>query len=413
MSVADSYDLVIVGGGIGGGALATVMARAGKSVLVLEKTSEYRDIVRGEWIAPWGVAEAIDLGLLDSFLAAGGHYITRHVEYGDNIDPAEAEQNPLNLGFLPGIPGPLAIGHPPACNALNATAVASGATVLRGVDDVQVSPGARPCVTFTHEGAAREVRARLVIAADGRNSTVRRQLGFELEPDEPHHWFSGLLVEGAHAWPADLETMGTFGDTQLFVFPQGGGRLRLYLSWPLEQKDRLAGANAERAFLDAFRVCGLPHAEAIADAIPAGPANAFPNQDVHVPNPVASGVVLIGDAAGHNDPIIGQGLSITLRDVRIVRDILVADDDWPLAAIAPYVEERRERMRRLRLCARLDSIIHAEFGPEAQRRRDAIRARRAADPMFMAGQGAVMLGPEKLPPAFFEDGILEEVRALA
>jgi 2-polyprenyl-6-methoxyphenol hydroxylase-like FAD-dependent oxidoreductase len=252
-----------------------------------------------------------------------------------------------------------------------------------------------------------------VVAADGRNSTVRRQLGFELPPDKPHHWFSGLLVEGAHAWPADLETMGTFGDTQIFVFPQGGSRLRLYLSWPLEQRNRLAGATAERAFLDAFRLPNLPHADAIADATPAGPANAYPNQDVHVPNPVAPGVVLIGDAAGHNDPIIGQGLAITLRDVRIVRDILLSVDDWSPAAFAPYVEERRERMRRLRLCARLDSIIHAEFGPDAQRRREAIRTRRATDPTFMAGQAAVMIGPEKLPPAFFDEGIEEQIRELA
>ena len=43
----------------------------------------------------------------------------------------------------------------------------------------------------------------------------------------------------------------------------------------------------------------------------------------------------------------------------------------------------------------------------------AIRARRAADPMFMASQGAVMIGPEKLPPAFLEESILEQIRAIA
>ena len=51
------YDLLIVGGGVGGSALATVMARAGKSVLLLEQTETFPDKVRGEWIAPWGVAE--------------------------------------------------------------------------------------------------------------------------------------------------------------------------------------------------------------------------------------------------------------------------------------------------------------------------------------------------------------------
>ena len=50
--MTDHVDLVIVGGGIGGGALATVLAGAGASVLVLEKSTVYRDQVRGEWIAP-------------------------------------------------------------------------------------------------------------------------------------------------------------------------------------------------------------------------------------------------------------------------------------------------------------------------------------------------------------------------
>ena len=51
--MADQYDLIIVGGGIGGSALAAVMARAGKSVLVLEQSAVFEDRVRGEWISPW------------------------------------------------------------------------------------------------------------------------------------------------------------------------------------------------------------------------------------------------------------------------------------------------------------------------------------------------------------------------
>ncbi|MGB9279946.1 MAG: hypothetical protein WCB57_07650 [Pseudonocardiaceae bacterium] len=39
--------------------------------------------------------------------------------------------------------------------------------------------------------------------------------------------------------------------------------------------------------------------------------------------PYAPGAVLIGDAAGWNDPIIGQGLSIALRDVRMATDVLM------------------------------------------------------------------------------------------
>jgi 2-polyprenyl-6-methoxyphenol hydroxylase-like FAD-dependent oxidoreductase len=66
-------DVVVLGGGIAGGALATELATAGASVIVLERSTEYRDRVRGENMQPWGVAEAQRLGVLDVLLDAGGN----------------------------------------------------------------------------------------------------------------------------------------------------------------------------------------------------------------------------------------------------------------------------------------------------------------------------------------------------
>ena len=74
---AETYDLAIVGGGIGGSALATVMQRAGRSCLVLERTTEFPDRTKGEWIAPWGVAEAQRLGAARRHRAARGHVLRR------------------------------------------------------------------------------------------------------------------------------------------------------------------------------------------------------------------------------------------------------------------------------------------------------------------------------------------------
>jgi len=64
MSVYD-YDLVIVGGGLGGSALAKAMAENGRRVLVLEKETIFQDRVRGENLIPWGGAEAERLGCFD------------------------------------------------------------------------------------------------------------------------------------------------------------------------------------------------------------------------------------------------------------------------------------------------------------------------------------------------------------
>jgi len=141
-----------------------------------------------------------------------------------------------------------------------------------------------------------------------------------------------MLVEGAHGWPSDTEAIGTEGDVHYLAFPQGGGRVRLNLGYSVKQSRRLAGVNGPRAFLDAFRLQSLPGSESLAGAEPAGPCNSYPNQDSWTDQPYRDGVVLIGDAAGSNDPIIGQGLSITLRDVRLIRDALLADPEFACAA---------------------------------------------------------------------------------
>src|SRR5215213_4175556 len=110
-----TVDVAIVGGGIAGAALATVLARDGYEVLLLERQTSYRDKVRGEFLSCWGVAEMLGLDLEKPLLDAGGHYVRRFVPYDEVIDPATAEANAAPLDrLLPGVPGCLDIGHPEA-----------------------------------------------------------------------------------------------------------------------------------------------------------------------------------------------------------------------------------------------------------------------------------------------------------
>ncbi|MGH9889223.1 MAG: NAD(P)/FAD-dependent oxidoreductase, partial [bacterium] len=146
---------------------------------------------------------------------------------------------------------------------------------------------------------------------------------------------------------------------------------------------------------------------------PAGPCHSYGNEDSWTDSPVAAGVVLIGDAAGHNDPIIGQGLSITLRDVRIVSDLLLAGGDWSPAAFAPYTEERRERMRRLRFAAALHSRLENEFGPEAEARRLRASELQLKDPSLALWFVAAFVGPDALPAAAFDDSVRERLLGAA
>ena len=62
------YDVITVGGGLGGAALAKVMAEQGTRVLVVEREHQFKDRIRGEFLAPWGGTEMQQLGLYGSLL---------------------------------------------------------------------------------------------------------------------------------------------------------------------------------------------------------------------------------------------------------------------------------------------------------------------------------------------------------
>ena len=131
--------------------------------------------------------------------------------------------------------------------------------------------------------------------------------------------------------------------------------------------------------------------------------------DHWVEDPTAPGVVLVGDAAGHNDPILGQGLSIALRDVRLVGEAILAGGR-DRAAFRPYVEERLERMRRLRITASLTATLRAEYGEEARRRRQRAGRRMRVDRM-LSPFPASLIGPEKLPAAAFDQATIDALLA--
>jgi menaquinone-9 beta-reductase len=400
-----AYDLVIVGGGIGGSALAAVMARAGRKVLLLERAEVFEDRVRGEWIAPWGVAETKTLGLYERLLAAGGHHLSRHISYDESLEPAVAEATPMPLGiFSPGVPGPLCLGHPRHCQTLFEAAAEAGADVRRGVNITGIETGAAPSVAFEHAGRAGTARGRLVVGADGRTSQVREAAGVALHQDPPHNWFAGLLVEDAGGWSDDLQAIGTEGDFGFLAFPQGAGRVRVYGGYALDQAARFRGPGGTRRFLDAFAMRCSPANQALVAGRPAGPLLSYVNADSWTDAPFAPGVVLVGDAAGWNDPIIGLGLSITYRDVRIVSQALLGADDWAAPGLfAPYAEERAERMRRLRFAAKLQSSLDMEFGEAAGERRRSFFARAAVDPSLRMHAFAVMAGPDSAPEATFTE----------
>ena len=397
------YDVAIVGGGIAGGALACALARGGLGVLLLERQLEYRDRVLGEGMMPWGVAEARRNGVEEILTGnpEGAVTLTNWLAFEIGADPADVERDALAYGLdgaVPGVAGMLDVRHPIACEAFAAAAQRLGADVIRGVSDVTAGFGEDPWVAWTQDGRSETARCRIVVGADGKVSTMRRLGGIGLVEEPATTVAAGMLTAGLDGAPATMGYSLHETDRHLISFPQVGARSRLYVCVPLEERGRFAGKDGVDRFLAAWASPSLPFGSAIAAGRQDGPCGTFPLNSAFVDVPVGDGLVLVGDAAGWVDPLIGQGLSMAMRDARSVAEVLLGGTDWGPAAFDDYVEERRLRLRILALNALIQQRLDVDFTPGFQPQRMEVTDAAYGDPVFGPVLRTQTRGPEIADP---------------
>ncbi len=359
------YDIVIVGGGLGGAAVGAVMAKAGASVLVVERETRFQDRIRGEFMEPWGVAETRRLGIYDEIRVAANDSPYWQIYLNGMKLPRRdcVTTTPHNLPNL-------AIYHPTLQELVLAAAAKAGAEVHRGATVRAVKPGNPPTVIVDSNGRTEELTPRLVVGADGRSSMVRKWCGFTTQREPDRYYIAGLLFEEMPV-PADTSfgaynpALGQVG----YLFPQGKGRVRAYNVYPTDADFRLQGENAVDRFVTEALRCGIPP-EYYAGARASGPLASFVSADHWVEHPYRDGVVLIGDAASASDPTWGQGLSLTCRDARVLTDLLRENQDWA-AACQAYALAHDQYFMNLREADNCMRELLVDRGPQA----DALRAR--------------------------------------
>ena len=210
----------------------------------------------------------------------------------------------------------------------------------RGATVWDVQSGTLPVVRIEQQGREEEVRARLVVGADGRTSIVRKWGGFDVHHDPDRLFLAGVLFERMLLPPeeAGYWLLNPSLGQAVPLFPQGRGRVRAYFTYQSNDTPfRLQGDAALARLIEESVKTGAP-SEFYADVRAVGPLATFNGADTWVEHPYKEGVALVGDAAASNDPSHGQGLSLTLRDVRVLRDRLLSHQDWQAAGDA-YAEE--------------------------------------------------------------------------
>jgi 2-polyprenyl-6-methoxyphenol hydroxylase-like FAD-dependent oxidoreductase len=360
----ESYDLIVVGGGLGGSTLAKCMAEHGARVLVLERDQQFKDRVRGEFVTPWGVAEAKRLGVLGLLRDGCAHEVPWVDFYSGNALTAHRPVVPTTPHQLPC----LSFHHPDMQEVLIGAAASAGACVRRGVSVKEVRPGNPVTVVAGENGHSEEIHARFVVGADGRTSNVRACVGFQIRHDPEDMLVAGVLMENVGA-PEDIGQIvinSSLGQAAI-VFPQGAGRARTYFCFHTGSQPRYQGVADVPRYIDACKRTGMNPAF-YDGAKAAGPLATFNGAEVWAEHPYRNGVALVGDAAAASDPSWGQGLSLTLRDARVLRDHLQATDDWETAGHAYATEHDRHTE-----VIHTSNLWHTEFflatGPQADARR--------------------------------------------
>ena len=397
--VPRTADVAIVGGGIAGASLATALADAGLDVVLIEREARFRDRVRGEALHPWGAAEADRLGLVPVLRQAGALPLPIWQRYEARlpVEPYRWETD------LPGGAVEWGVPHPALQEALLAHAGARTARLLRPATAVAFRQPTKASdlseVVVSGLGGEATVRTLLVVGAGGSRAAARAWLGAHSVRDPIHHLIGGCLLEEV-ALDRDRAHQAYLPGGMVTIFPQGAvddpaRRARGYFVCDPAWGVTCRGSAGPARFLSVL-ASAVPEGS-LAGARPAGPLAFFSGIDDWADRLTGDGLVLIGDAAGANDPSQGHGLSLAFRDARELRDLLLAASpaDWPDATRA-FAARRLAYAAPLRAHARWAGLLTTEQGPEADYRRAQVDLARESDPSAGGYAGIFAFGPDGL-----------------
>jgi 2-polyprenyl-6-methoxyphenol hydroxylase-like FAD-dependent oxidoreductase len=299
MTQAAHYDVAVVGASLSGCTAAILLARAGASVALIEKSPDPKTFKRicSHYIQASAVPTIRRLGLYERILEAGGLRSRNHVwtRWGWIEPTAERQAYGLNLRreLLDPMVREVAAGEP-------GVELMLGQRAERPIS----GPECAGVVVRDRDGGEREIRARLTVGADGRDSRVAKMTGVA-EKTFPHGRLAyGGYFEGPKTqyWPD-----GTiwFLDPDLAAsFPTDGNKI-FYIA--MTDKDRAPEFKADPERLLVEHVAEVPDPPPIRKSRLVAPVVAKVDMPNRLRGPVGPGLALVGDAALATDPIFGVG----------------------------------------------------------------------------------------------------------
>jgi geranylgeranyl reductase family protein len=342
--VSEAYDALVIGGGPGGAATAFHLARGGARVLLCEKQSYPRDKVCGDGLTPRAVAQLDAMGLREEYqgwsrsaglkVHGGGHVI--------ELPWPELTEFP-SFG--------LARPRTDLDQLLARTAAKAGAELWETTEVVAplVQHGLVRGAVLRREGEDPvDVRAEVVVAADGASSRFAQALGLNRDEQRP----IGVAIRQYYRAERDVDPwIDSYlelrrGDDLLpgygWVFPLADGSVNVGVGL-LNTSAHFRNINYQRLLKEWAPAVGPEWGFAPGDAL-AKPRSAPLPMGASRHPPLYRGVLFVGDAAGLVNPFNGEGIDYAMESGRLAAEtalaVLESGDRTRLAAYRSAVERR-------------------------------------------------------------------------
>lgn len=351
--MTDSADIAIVGGGMVGASLGLLLSQCLPNwrIVLCERT--VTDVqpdqplgqsgfdARSTALSPSSVSMLERLGVWQSALRGATPIRKIHVSdrgHAGRVCLDEQDNQNSPLGYV--------VENEALGQALTHALVSRhNLTVLAPTEVVRVRFTAAHAVLTLKEGQTAELRARLVIVADGADSQLRSRLGIDadvvdyeqcavvanVQCAEPHRCVAyERFTSGGPL--AMLPLKGVYGHTSAMVW-----------SWPIQSRDRIAGMSESELLTRLQTVFGYR----LGRFLSVGERNIYALRRVLAREQVRRRLVLMGNAAHFLHPVAGQGFNLAARDALRLTELLVrmGGDPGDLSILQRYEKEQAADQR--------------------------------------------------------------------
>ncbi len=356
--------VAIIGGGIGGVALAVACKHRGIPFTLYERDCDFVSRSQGYGLTLQQASKALSgYGIMN---LNEGVISTRHIVHTPDGNPVG--EWGMRKWLRPGE------SKPPKHTNIHIARQSLRATLLNQLDPTdcvkwnhqfvrfETNDGATSKLTFSVDGTAVTTAADLIVGADGIRSAVREQLLGE--QSAPLRYLDCIVILGICPLSAlDLQTELLDGATvfqtangheRIYVMPYDADSVMWQLSFPMEEREAMNLSEKGAAALKNEAVLRLPWHAPIPEIIAATPLDlisGYPVYDRELLKPAAFNqagpVTLIGDAAHPMSPFKGQGANQALLDAlslaRRITSACRASAEWTTVDIREDLLQKFER----------------------------------------------------------------------